>query len=79
MFENKQCYRIHYLELWSIIAEILTKYIVDHKKIDEGDKNGHNFKTVKSVLLFPFQYTNLEKSEQVYIILHREIYFLIVY
>lgn len=53
-------YRTAYIEVWSIIARILTKYL----KNDEA--NEHNFKTVKLVLSLPFQYTCLENLEQVY-------------
>jgi len=60
---NKQCYRdsneLIYIELWSIIAEILTKYI-RNTEINGDD----NFKVMKSVLSFPF-HIRLEDLEQV--------------
>ncbi|XP_014479812.1 PREDICTED: telomere-associated protein RIF1-like isoform X2 [Dinoponera quadriceps] len=55
---------IFYIELWAVIATVLTKYTANSKKIDEGDKNGHNFKTVKSVLLFPLQCIASENFQQ---------------
>ncbi|EFN87937.1 Telomere-associated protein RIF1 [Harpegnathos saltator] len=56
-------YPTFYVELWAIITKTLTKYIINSNKINEGDKNIHNFKTVKSVLSFPFQYIVLENSQ----------------
>lgn len=61
------CYRnnneLAYIELWSIVAEILTKYI-RNTEISGDD----NFKVMKSVLSFPFHIC-LEDLEQVHIII----------
>ncbi|XP_072767037.1 uncharacterized protein [Anoplolepis gracilipes] len=51
-----------YIELWSIIAQILTRYITTCETANETE---HNFQTVKLVLSLPFQYTYLENLEQI--------------
>ncbi|KAL6423859.1 hypothetical protein ACFW04_010356 [Cataglyphis niger] len=51
-----------YIELWSIIAQILTKYMTNCETINGSE---HNFKTVKLVLSLPLQYTCLENLEQI--------------
>lgn len=60
-------YRTVYIELWSIIAQILTKYMTNREAINGSE---HNFKTVKLVLSLPLQYICLENLEQVHIILY---------
>lgn len=51
-----------YIEFWSMIAEILTKYI-RNTEINGND----NFKVMKSILSFPF-HTSIEDLELVCII-----------
>ncbi|XP_012529406.1 telomere-associated protein RIF1 isoform X2 [Monomorium pharaonis] len=57
--KNKDSNELAYIEVWSIVAEILTKYI-RNTEINGDD----NFKVMKSVLSFPF-YTCLDDSELV--------------
>ncbi|XP_011698033.1 PREDICTED: telomere-associated protein RIF1 isoform X2 [Wasmannia auropunctata] len=57
--KNKDNNDLAYIELWSVIAEILTKYI-RNTEINEDD----NFKVMKSVLSFPFHIC-LEDLEQI--------------
>lgn len=66
-------YRTVYIELWSIIVQILTKYMTNCEAINE---NEYNFKTVKLVLSLPLRYTCLENLEQVHIILYKHFYIL---
>lgn len=59
-------YRTVYIELWSIIAQILTKYMSNCKAANESE---YNLKTIKLILSLPFHYTILENPEQVYILI----------
>lgn len=57
-------YRKVYIELWSIIAQILTKYM---SNCEVANENEYNFKIVKLILSLPLQYSFLENLEQVHI------------
>lgn len=52
-------------ELWKILAEVTTKYMDDFQEINEGNALEHNFKTVESVVMFPFMYLCSEDGKQV--------------
>nr|XP_033186524.1 telomere-associated protein RIF1-like isoform X2 [Bombus vancouverensis nearcticus] len=53
------------LELWFILACILGEYMSDIQEINEGSTTEHNFKTVESIVAFPFMYIHLEDHKQV--------------
>jgi hypothetical protein len=59
---NNIYYRVIHVNLWPIIAEVLAKYM---RKVHKTNGNEYNFKTVKSVLSFPFQYTCPRNSDEV--------------
>nr|XP_031848183.1 telomere-associated protein RIF1 [Nomia melanderi] len=51
-------------ELWQILAEVTTKYMDDFQEINEGNALEHNFKTVESIVIFPFMYLCSEDNKQ---------------
>ncbi|XP_068983726.1 telomere-associated protein RIF1-like isoform X1 [Bombus flavifrons] len=53
------------LELWFILAHVLGEYMSDIQEINEGSTTEHNFKTVESIVAFPFMYIHLEDHKQV--------------
>ncbi|XP_060828353.1 telomere-associated protein RIF1-like isoform X2 [Bombus pascuorum] len=53
------------LELWFILAHVLGEYMSDIQEINEGSITEHNFKTVESIVAFPFMYMHLEDHKQV--------------
>ncbi|XP_043599630.1 telomere-associated protein RIF1-like isoform X2 [Bombus pyrosoma] len=53
------------LELWFILAHVLGEYMSDIQEINEGSTTEHNFKTVESIVAFPFMYMHLEDHKQV--------------
>lgn len=53
------------LELWFILASVLGEYMSDIQEINEGSTTEHNFKTVESIVAFPFMYIHLGDHKQV--------------
>ncbi|XP_071870946.1 uncharacterized protein isoform X2 [Bombus fervidus] len=53
------------LELWFILAHVLGEYMNDIQEINEGSTTEHNFKTVESIVAFPFMYIHLGDHKQV--------------